>query len=283
MLDLSDYDRKIRDLLGDADTYESLSKDPTPAQERKMNLLLLNIMRSGAILEPLYQQLRSSAGKVPRLYGLPKVHKIGVPLRPIVSFTGSPMYCLSKHLVTILSPLVGKSGSHVKNSAAFSSFIAGQTLSPEMALVSFDVVSLFTKVPTALAVRVTLDRLQDDPFLSQCTTLSPVEVTRLLTFCLDATYLSYQGGCYRQIFGTAMGSPVSVTVANLVMEDVEERAPASCSHRPLFWKRYVDDTLTAPHGITSNSSISTSTPLSPPSSSRLSRRLMAPSHSWTPG
>ena len=95
------------------------------------------------------------------------------------------------------------------------------------------------------AVRVALDRLKADPSLCERTVLSPAEVTSLFTFCLDATYLSYRGGWYRQTFGTAMGSPVSVTVANLVMEDIEERALATCSLHPPFWKRYVDDTLTA--------------------------------------
>jgi len=42
-----------------------------------------------------------------------------------------------------------------------------------------------------------------------------------------------------------MGSPVSVVVANLVMEDVEERALASCVVPPRFWKRYVDDVCVA--------------------------------------
>ena len=40
-----------------------------------------------------------------------------------------------------------------------------------------------------------------------------------------------------------MGLPVTVTVADLVMEEVEERALSTCTHKPLFWKRYVDDTV----------------------------------------
>ena len=54
--------------------------------------------------------------------------------------------------------------------------------------------------------------------------LSPAEVSRLLEFFLDATYLAYRGEYYQQMYGTAVGSPVSVMVVNLVIEDVEERA-----------------------------------------------------------
>ena len=45
---------------------------------------------------------------------------------------------------------------------------------------------------------------------------------QLLDFCLSATYLTYKGHCYQEIFDTAMRFSVSVTVANLIMEDVEE-------------------------------------------------------------
>ena len=38
-----------------------------------------------------------------------------------------------------------------------------------------------------------------------------------------------------------MGSPVSVVVANLVMEHVETSALSTFPHKVLFWKRYVDD------------------------------------------
>ena len=58
----------------------------------------------------------------------------------------------------------------------------------------------------------------------------------LLTLCLDATFLSFRGKVYQQVHGTAMGFPVSVVVANLVMEDVEERALDSFHSPPRFWK-----------------------------------------------
>ena len=50
---------------------------------------------------------------------------------------------------------------------------------------------------------------------------------------------------FQQIFGTAMESPVLVTVANLVMEDVEQWALTTYTSPPPFWKCYVDDTFTA--------------------------------------
>lgn len=140
---------------------------------------------------------------------------------------------------------MGKTSSFIKNSTDFAAFISDQTIAEETILVSFDVVSLFTNVPVDLACQVAGGRLHADESLDDRTTLSPDEVLRLLRFCLDATFVAYQGKWYQQTFGTAMGSPVSVTVANLVMEDVEERALASYPTPPPFWKRFVDDTCTA--------------------------------------
>jgi hypothetical protein len=42
-----------------------------------------------------------------------------------------------------------------------------------------------------------------------------------------------------------MGSPESAVIANFVMEDVEQRALASVSVSLSFWKRFVDDVISA--------------------------------------
>ena len=80
------------------------------------------------------------------------------------------------------------------------------------------------------------------------TLLSVGSIVSLLELCLNATYLQFKGNFYQQTQGTAMGSPMSVTIANLVMEDVKQHALNSfVGAKPLFWKRYVDDTCTAIH------------------------------------
>ena len=49
----------------------------------------------GKISDSTYKMLYSSDGLCPRFYGLPKIHKPGIPLRPIVSFVNSPTYAIS--------------------------------------------------------------------------------------------------------------------------------------------------------------------------------------------
>ncbi|KAL0269178.1 UNVERIFIED_CONTAM: hypothetical protein PYX00_006990 [Menopon gallinae] len=83
----------------------------------------------------------------PRIYGLPKIHKTGVPLRPIVSAINSPTHNLAKFLAKKLTPLTGQTKHHIKNSQHFVQAISEINLTDNDLLVSFDVESLFTNVP----------------------------------------------------------------------------------------------------------------------------------------
>ena len=107
---------------------------------------------------------------------------------------------------------------------------------------------LFIKISVDLGVEVAKERLKEDASLGQRTSLPVEDIIHLLSFCLKTTQFTYNGTYYQQVFGTAMGSPVSAVIANMVMEDVEQRALATSPVKPFFWKRYVDDVISAVSG-----------------------------------
>ena len=79
IIDKDQYDAKMGNLFGEQKTYGKLDKDPTPGIERRMNTMLLLIKKAGSISDHLYNRLRCSMGRLPLLYGLPKVHKLEAP------------------------------------------------------------------------------------------------------------------------------------------------------------------------------------------------------------
>ena len=91
MMRRDDYDTKMRGIL-DTATYRQLMKDPTATQEGKLSRRLKRMEKDREITEGLYHQLRPSGSQLPRprIYGLPKIHKPEVPLRPIVSCVRAP-------------------------------------------------------------------------------------------------------------------------------------------------------------------------------------------------
>ena len=69
------------------------------------------------------------------------------------------------------------------------------------------------------------------------------QIMRLLEYSLTITYFQYDNVCYQQIEGATMGLSVSPIVANLFIEDFQQKSLSSF-HTPLkFWGRYVDDTM----------------------------------------
>jgi len=125
----------------------------------------------------------------------------------------------------------------------FADQVANLEISDDEAMVSFDVVSLFTAIPVEKACEYIRKKLNEDTTLHLRTSLTSDEIISLLDFTLSNNYLVYNDSIYKQIHGCAMGSPVSPVVANLCMEIIEESAISASATPPKVWKRYVDDSF----------------------------------------
>ena len=98
VLDSTDYDKKVKELLGDKTSYCILKADPTRTTERKRKLLNLerDLKNSKQIPEDVYNDVRASEGssKAATFYCRLKLHKESKPIRQVMSTCRTATYDL---------------------------------------------------------------------------------------------------------------------------------------------------------------------------------------------
>ncbi len=93
------------------------------------------------------------------MYGLPKIHKKNVPIRPIISSIGTYNYKLAKFLVEILTPLLENNQIILKDTFDFVNKISQLDTEIDVVMLSFDVESLFTNIPTLETIDIILNQI----------------------------------------------------------------------------------------------------------------------------
>ena len=79
-----------------------LKEDPTTKIKTKI-LKQLKVLKDNKFIDnKLYYYLKPTDSPPPRFSGQPKIHKPRVPIGPIVSYSGSPLYNLYKYIANIL-------------------------------------------------------------------------------------------------------------------------------------------------------------------------------------
>ena len=253
VVDKADYVRKMEDLLKDTSKFQPISFDKINGdlrhlldKQEEIKDFLENLKNKNIISEQDFAKMAPVGCSLGILYGLCKVHKevpVGdrcPPFRPILSAIGTASYNLAKFLVPLLAPLT--TNQYVcKDSFSFATEVRNQN--PDLYMASFDVDSLFTNIPLDETIEICVKKLFGRKHKYKGFNKS--EFRSLLQFAVKDNLILFNGKYYIQIDGVAMGSPLGPTLANIFLCHWEEIWLEKCplQFRPLFYRRYVDDTF----------------------------------------
>ncbi|XP_062556884.1 uncharacterized protein LOC134221714 [Armigeres subalbatus] len=197
ILSSDEYVEKMEEMLRDANTYETITFDPTARVSRKIKTILDEWKNNKYIDFRTHKKLNMSNCNPPRIYGLPKIHKQGRPLRPVVSTIGSTTYKLAQFLSNILGKIVGKTDAHVLNSFTFATEISGAQINEDEIMFSLDVTSLYTNVPVDYAIECIHQRWDE---IDKHTPIDQDSFVAAVKLVLDSTFFTYKGIFYKQTF-----------------------------------------------------------------------------------
>lgn len=244
ILDRAEYQRKLRSLLDDG-PYRPAQRDPGPKLRRDLRSVLVRAVDEGRLTRAEHIRLCPTHFQTPHIFGLPKVHKAGLPLRPIVSLRDSVLAPISRVLAAVMKPFV-HCDSYIRDSEDLVQNLRSRGLTGgEFA--SLDVESLFTNVPVSETLDIFERLLREDSTLRHRTFLSVEEILDLSRLVLTTCYFKHFDGFFVQTDGVAMGSSLGPVAANVFMAHFENMALRESLHAgfyaPSMWLRYVDDVL----------------------------------------
>uniref|UniRef100_A0A0C9RM79 AI1 protein n=1 Tax=Fopius arisanus TaxID=64838 RepID=A0A0C9RM79_9HYME len=241
------YVSKMSELLGDSFTYRIIRSDPTLDIQKKVNKLLVKWYKNNFINDAEKSRLWSRNGHIALSYGQPKIHKKNIPFRMIVSFIGTPTYRLAKYIQRILTDCIKEeiksftsNKVSITNSLSLVKKIRSLHLPEDFAMISMDVISLFTNIPLALVISGIKSRWK---LLKKYTKINQELFIEAVILCFNASAFQFNGIKYQQVFGAAMGSPLSPIIAEIVLQDLENFCMKKLDFPVYFYTRYVDDVL----------------------------------------
>ena len=238
VMDMDWYENECLRQLNDTQFYEKIDNDISPLTHECVKRYISGLQVDKIIDDETAKYLKENSPKPGRFYTIPKLHKQGHPGRPIVSSNSHPTERISQFVDFHLQPLVTKLPSYIKDTTHFLNKLNSIGQLPDgVLLVTLDVSSLYTNIPHNDGIQACsefLDR-RIDP------TIPTTRLCDLIRMILTHNTFTFNGKYYRQINGTAMGTKMAPSYANLFMGKFEENALADASHSPLIWWRFIDD------------------------------------------
>lgn len=241
VMDNSEYDENMNHLIESGPYLLSRKRntDFNPVDQYNKEIYALTLKYEdlfGKTERGWIYKVRQPNPRLPRLYGLPKIHKPGNSMRPISSNVGAPSERLAKWLVSYCNKFEKPPSKSVRNSIDFVDRIKDVILAEDEVIASFDVTALFPNIPLVEAIEIFETWIGKQ----NITPLEKTAIIELMTACATQNAFQFRGKFYIQRDGTAMGHPASPLLAELYMADFETKLSYH-EYFPRIWLRYVDD------------------------------------------
>lgn len=248
VMNRSDYKEKITTMLNDPVTYTVTNAIDLVTATKEVDCVLDTLLTGGYILRAQNKFLKRCKAKIPNLYGLPKVHKKDIPLRPIVSQISSPAYNLNKYLDYLLTTAEKGIPNLLQDTTHFLRIINDVSINKDDALLyTIDVTSLYTVLPHKMILDY-VEEMYQETLLNWCTPdINPIpkELLReILSVILKQTFFQFHDKLYNQNFGITMGAPSSVKLANITLHKHMVKITETYRNKgklPAIQLRFIDD------------------------------------------
>ncbi|CAF0911704.1 unnamed protein product [Rotaria sordida] len=252
-----DYERKVEEYQLKTNAYIELSSNPLMETYDKVLRLLNDLRVKKQITQWQYSQMLPDKNKIKLayLYFIPKPHKEGTPLRPIISGIYAPTAKISKMLDKLIRPLFDEyaqptiiiDGVHLIH--RLHKYVSLGLLKPTTLLCTFDITDLYTMLPQEEAIAILKQFLLEFGH-RHVKNMSIDAIQSLARIVLSENVFTYNNKYFRQIKGGAMGSPFTLTLANIFMWYWEKKLVNKQKESNELYGRYIDDIF-----LTTNDSI----------------------------
>ena len=189
--------------LSDDHCYSRLYSDPTQEYVSELKVLVGRLRGENVLSADQAKFAIPSVCRTARFYILPKIHKSGVPGRPVCSCSSSLTENISIIVDWFVKPLLPTIPSYIKDTNEFLHRLRGLGQLPANALlVTLDVVALYPSIPHDGGLEALSCFLRENLF-SDVVTRGILDLAR---FVLTRNYFEVDGQLYIQKSGTATGT-----------------------------------------------------------------------------
>ena len=153
---------------------------------------------------------------------------------------GTPEYGIAKWLDSFIKPNIPNTYM-LDSTEHFVNKLKDFSVSPGDQMVSFDVKSLYTNVPLA----ETIDIVTEYVYSENSVVVPPIPESifkKLLRSVTEGIFM-FNGDCYKQVDGLAMGGPLGPSLANFFLAHLEKTKmfQKSLDMHPKLYLRYIDN------------------------------------------